>query len=383
VAKIAAGGGALGGRLVDRRGRARRAAFSRYDVFISLVAGDFQAELRRQFPTAVRSALRGDADPMLRLVRHAGEQGGAVTPRELSDALFTATTCEEAKLPWPRTEPFATRGARTRAAVGLLAPSSLTPFDRDTVLRSDVLNLCSRWPAAAAAPVPGPGPLPDVSTLIVEGRDDLRTPIEAARAVAAKLPRATLVTVNDAGHSPLDSAGGACVEGLVPSFFSGARLPRSCNADRPRRPAGPVPDSFAQVGGRGGVPGRAARAVRLTINDLVDDLAFAAPDPADSTAGRGLRAGRYSLRDIDTVTLRGLSFVRGIRVTGRITRVGSEGQRGRLQVSGPRGARGVLTVRGARLSGRLGGRVHAEHLTATVARSRATASAARQPSPFR
>lgn len=364
----------LRGHLVDSRGRARTARLAAHDVFSSLVSGDFEPEMRRAFPTAVRSALRGDADPMLRLARRARElEGGPVKPRELSTALYAATTCEEGKLPWGRTTPFAARGGQARAAVGLLPPASLAPFDRVTVLGSDFLNLCSRWPAAAVAPVPGPGPLPDVPTLLVEGGNDLRTPLESARTVAAQLPRAKLVIVRNAGHSPLSSAIGSCVETVVSRFFRGSRLPSTCESESPERPGPAVPASFAEVPDYPGLrSGRALAAVLFTIDDIADDAGSSLIDAAGPLTGRGLRGGRYTITD-KALTLRGLSYVPGVRVSGAFRAIDTKRPVAHLKVSGLRRARGVLTIRGVRFSGRLGGR----RVRGSLRPGQATAASAR------
>ena len=52
-----------------------------------------------------------------------------------------------------------------------------------------------------------------------------------------------------------------------------------------------------------------------------------------------------------------MSFIPGLRLTGRIARFDSDRRRrGSLRVSGPRGYRGVLRFRGRAVAGRLGGR---------------------------
>jgi hypothetical protein len=97
--------------------------------------------------------------------------------------------------------------------------------------------------------------------------------------------------------------------------------------------------------------------MRLTLRDVVDDLVFGHSSSSGRTiSGSGLRAGRYLIGSHNTLVARGLSFVPGIRVSGRVAHFGGKREHGRLRVSGPRGTRGVVRIRGRLFSGRLGGR---------------------------
>src|SRR5262249_33924190 len=152
--------------------------------------------LRAAFPGAVHSALDGDAAPLLRLRRRAFEvDAEPPPPRALSTAVYAATTCEEAPLPWSRATPPdpAERHAQAAARAATILDSAFAPFDRATALASDTLDLCERWPQAPAAPDFGPGPLPDVPVLMVEGEDDLRTPVENAERTAQLFPHARVL----------------------------------------------------------------------------------------------------------------------------------------------------------------------------------------------
>ena len=336
--------GPLRGRLPDSRGRARAGTLSRYDVFGAFVSGDFEPAMRTPYPGAVKAALAGDPAPLLRLKRRSiAIESGGFEPRELSTALYAATTCEEARLPWPRATPFAQRRARSASAAGALAPALVAPFDTATLLGSDVLDLCSAWPESPRDPSPGPGPLPNVPALLVEGADDLRTPLETARSVAAGLPQARVVSVAGVGHSPGSAGLSRCAERLAARFLVGGRVTAACRDSRTLAPTGVPPRSLNGV--------RPLAAVGLTIEDVVDDVPFAGADGR----GSGLRSGSYTLgRDL---RLRGLSYVPGLKLTGRVARFDSDRRRrGSIRISGPRGYRGTLHFRGRKVSGRLGGR---------------------------
>ena len=184
--------GPIRGRVIDRNGRPRTRRLTRLDLFSILLAGDFDPLLRAAFPGHVRAALQGDPTPLLRLRRRALEVDAVPppNPRPFSTALYAATTCEEASLPWDRSTPPdpAERHRQAAARAAGIAESEFEPFDRATALASDTLDLCERWPNAPLAPDFGSGPLPDVPVLLLAGEDDLRTPVESAQRVGGTLP---------------------------------------------------------------------------------------------------------------------------------------------------------------------------------------------------
>jgi len=346
-------GGPLSGRVVDARGRRLRQRIDRFGLFAVLLSGDFDPFLRAGLPAATRSALRGDLAPILRLRRRSfALEGGAIEPRLLSTALYAATICEEARLPWSRGAPFSDRRRQAVAAAAAMPDSAFAPLDRETALLSDIIDLCSRWPESAVAPTPGPGPLPDVPTLLVEGEDDLRTSIEAARDVAAQLPRARLLVVEGTGHSPLSADFTGCASRVLGRFMEGQNTRARCRGNRRPRPTAPAPTSLAttpRVRGVGGVRGRAVGAVALTLGDVIEDALSANP-------GGGLRAGTYRLGEFGVLRLSGVAYVPGVRLSGRIRNFGEGGQSGKVRVAASRAASGRLRIRGSRFSGRVGGR---------------------------
>jgi pimeloyl-ACP methyl ester carboxylesterase len=380
-------GSPLRGRLVDEAGRVRRSRLTRTDVFGVLLAGDFDPALRAAFPGAVRSALRGDAASMLRLRRRAFRVDGAAPPaRLLSAGLYAATTCEETTLPWPRTAPPdpAERRRQAALALGTLPATSFSPFDRGTVLRTDLLALCAGWPAARASPALGPGPLPDVPVLLLEGEDDLRTPVEGARRVAARFRQSTLVISAATGHSALGSDPSVCARRAFDRFFRGGRVPSRC--PRSRRffvPQPPAPRSLARVAPLSGVRGdrgRTLATVGLTLRDVLEDAVtelIYAPDDPDLARGGGLRHGHYRIAGGGTLLLREVAYVPGVRLTGRIRRFGERRQSGRLRISGPGTPAGLLQVSGKRVTGTLGRRRVRATLRLVPPSPRAAAAAAR------
>jgi len=377
----------LRGQVVDPHGRRRPARLSRGELFLMLIAGDFDPALRAALPGAVRAALDGDTMPLLRLGRRSfSVEGEPPPPRLLSTALFTATTCEEMRFPWARATPPdpAQRQRDAAAAAALIPDAAFFPFDRASLLDNDLLQLCDRWPASPVEPAFGPGPMPDVPVLLLEGEDDLRTPVEGAQRVAAQFPQAKLVVAPATGHSTLGSDASGCTERAFAHFFRDQPVSTACPRRRREFPASPPPPTaLSQVpltAGVGGVRGRALTALALTLRDVGEDtltrFIFDERDP-DLARGGGLRAGRYRLDGDNRLHLANVTFVPGVRVSGFVRRFGAQRQSGRLRLRGA--VDGVLSLRGRRVSGRLRGERVRAVLSARTATSGLQAAAARLP----
>jgi hypothetical protein len=237
----------------------------------------------------------------------------------------------------------------------------VAPFDAAALLDNDLLQLCDRWPATPVAPGFGPGPLPDVPTLILEGEDDLRTPVENGRRVAALFPRSQLVVSPDTGHSALGSDPLGCAERAFARFFADRSVITDCPRRRRRFPATPPPPRILRAvtpaRGSAGVRGRALGALGLTLRDVAQDAftRFGFEGGGQVARGGGLRAGRYRIELENTLHLHGVVFVPGVRVSGAVRRFAQRRQAGRLRLSGPASPAGTVRLRGRRISGRLAG----------------------------
>ena len=126
-------------------------------------------------------------------------------------------------MPWPRGAAVAQRRALALAAAALRPSDAFAPFDRDTILAQS--SMCERWPTASAPPS-ATAPAAPVPTLLLEGADDVRTPIESARRVTAGSPASRLV-VAPGGHD-VSSAGSAACD------WPGASSPAAAPAAAPR-----------------------------------------------------------------------------------------------------------------------------------------------------
>jgi pimeloyl-ACP methyl ester carboxylesterase len=378
----------LRGRVVGPRGRVLRRSMDRGDLLAVLLGGDLNPVLRASFPSAVRAALAGDAAPLLRLRSRAfAVDGTPPPPGVLSSMLYTVTTCEETRFPWARATPpeEALRRAQAEATAAILPDDAFDPFDRATAVDNDLIELCGRWPAAAAAPDFAVGPLPDVPVLLMEGQDDLRTPVENARRVADQFPRSRLLVAPETGHGALGADPTGCANAAFARFMQGKRFRTSCPRGPRLFPATPPPpERLGRVRPIAGVPGARGRvlaAIELTLRDVGDDALTAPivdPEDPDLARGGGLRAGSYRVDVALTLRLRRLAFVPGVRLTGRVESFfRSRRRRGRIRVLGGRGVpSGVVTIRGTRVRGTLGGRRVSARLDPTpqAARVRATAA---------
>ena len=132
---------------------------------------------------------------------------------------------------------------------------------------------------------------------MLSGEDDLRTPLESARRIAARIPGATLVSVSEMGHSVLDGFPRTCGLRAVDDFFSNRPL-RRCPPRRREFPPVPIaPRSLSEVPPQSGIrgrPGRTVSAVALTLVDALDQIfsaALIASADQDVLHVGGLRAG--------------------------------------------------------------------------------------------
>jgi TAP-like protein len=314
-------------------------------LYDALSASDLSPSLRAGLPAAIASLAAGDAAPLLHL--------GALQPtdegEDVNSARLLATSCIEGRLPWAPESPVASRAAAVKA---FLAANSdvFKPFSAETVLSASLVGLCQNWP-----PTPRPEAVPylgpDVPVLVVSGRADLRTPLEDARRTALQYPNAKVLAVPGVGHSVLGTDQSGCaVKGTV-AFLRGrpvAPCSRTSAAARLQGlslPYAPASISELRPTATSGLAGRTFSAVSVTLAGVGYDAAF-----ATSSRRPGLRAGSVTSTR-RTLTLHGVEWIRGVRVTGTISARGA----GTLTVSGPSAAPGTLTFTRTRVSGTLGG----------------------------
>ena len=174
--------GPLRGRIVGPRGHGRSASLTRQELLYALMAGDDGLVSLPMYPAAMASALRGDTAPILRLKRRATARPAFLGPRIASPATHAATICEEARFPWSWNATPAERDEAANRTETAMDPSLAAPFDPATLVRSDLMRLCRRWPTASSAPPPEPGEMPDVPALVIAAPEAALLPSRARAA---------------------------------------------------------------------------------------------------------------------------------------------------------------------------------------------------------
>ncbi len=326
-------------------------------VMGAFYAGDLSPQIRAAFPAAVSAALAGDTALLTRIVSAAGADDSTTSLKDYSAGLYAATTCAESVLPWNGVDAPAQRHASLDQAIRGLPAGSVAPWTVTTVLAGPAIAGCLEWPNAAFATTP-PGALPDVPALVLNGLDDVRTPVEDAEAVARLLPRSTVVRIPNQGHSTFTQE---CARDAFSRFLAGRSVSTNACRGRNTPPATslvPVPPrSLTAVGPRGGSAQakaqRSLRAVRLSIRDA----ALAVSLFEEAPRAPGLRAGTAAVRESGgriVLDMRNYGYVPGLRVTGQLA-LGARWT-GTLRVTGASStARGTLTVTDGIARGRLGG----------------------------
>ncbi|HST56887.1 MAG TPA: alpha/beta fold hydrolase [Solirubrobacteraceae bacterium] len=375
----------LTGSVYDGSGRRYRASFDPVDLFDILQGGDLNPALRALLPAAVRSALRHDPDPLLRLnllseglipnvhgslaaarasaaAHRRTPAGDASSPDGLDGTLNIATLCEEMQFPWQRDASVAQRKTQALTALFALPTSAFYPFDRTTALAGGPTPGCVEWPVASPPPPPAAA-LPVVPTLILSGAQDLRTPTSDARRVAALIPGAQVLVVPFTGHSVIGSDFSGCAQLGVAAFFQGAAV-------QPCKPTAEIftPTSVAPrkldyvpaahtVAGR---PGRTLTAVLASMRDLqrqVIGATLEANQQLPSGSGIGGLRGGYARIVSSGVRLTRFSYIPGVQLSGAlfISRSGKL-QSAAVQVGGASAAHGEVHISlSDRVSGTLGG----------------------------
>lgn len=353
----------LKGYAYDGAGHRHPVSMNELALFATLIAGDLNPALRALLPAAVRSALDGDAAPLLRLNLLAqgyvpslpngplDREAEQTAKEEEDNALFTATSCEDTPFPWQRAATPATRESEALTALRAIPAADFYPFDANTALHAGSVLECEGWPNAAPPPA-ATGPLPDVPTLILSGEQDMRTPTAYAQAVAAEIPDAQLLLVPYTGHSVLGSDLSDCASLAVSAFFAngvvGGQI-RPCTASPNLFAPTPItPTKLADVrapASFGGRPGQTLVAVLDTLLDLNRQVIAATLQaneelPSGSSFG-GLRGG-YAKLTKSAAILKNFSFVPGVALTATFPVHDHHLAAADIKVSGTQAAHGFV-----------------------------------------
>lgn len=346
-----------------------------------LLAGDFNPALRSELPGAVRSALKGDQQPILRLSANSAglENFGSRVPGARlqtadagDDALYLATICEEnATFPWTRGAPVTQRAQEIAAAVNGQPAGAFGIFPAIVGL-SGFGKTCLGWSVASGAPA-APAPLPNIPVLILDGQEDLRTPIEDAQSVAARLPQAQFVPIPHTGHSVLTGDLTACSQTALNTFLTGGVATQCTPSATIFAPGGRAPRSLSAVPKARNLPSKAGRTLNALAASL-NDARLHVIGEAIATGGLpkaigGLRGGSLRVKTQKVWQLRSYEFVPGVRISGTYRSGGTSS----FTFSGSSAARGAIRVS---KSGRATGRLDGRRVNATRQASGASATTA-------
>jgi pimeloyl-ACP methyl ester carboxylesterase len=350
VARMA--NGPLTGPVYDVRGRRQTGRVDSSLLFTLLLIGDFEPALRSVMPSAIRAAAQGDPAPLLRVAKLIEPPPNPQAPdlTEFSTGLWLATVCTELPFPWDPDAPESERRAQAAARAGTLDPAEFNPFASFTPLGWDMIEMCENWPVQRR---PATGDLSQVQapTLLVNGRTDLRTPLENAQRMAARLPNSTVKTVKDVGHSVVGTDVSGCSQQATDDFLAGRTLAecRTTGAKRLRNRALAPTDAnrLEPSTNTSGKRGRTVKAVDLTVHDVIDELELFFDERG------GLRGGSFTIEDT-YIALRALVYVPGVKISGRLDGFSWQGT---LRVSGSKASKGKLRIgRKGLITGELDGR---------------------------
>jgi len=350
--------GTVSGPTFDSRGRRHTTRYETADDLANVLIGaDLNPYVQAALPAAIRAAVKGDPAMLLHLRR--ATAGPPTKLADLSAGLNVATNCQDTLLPYPLSAPLADRPGMLEQGL-TLEDAALYPLTHATVASNSIAHDCLLWPGGDGISPPSQAPLPDVPALILDGRLDLRTPLENGQLLARELPHARIVTVPGTGHDELDSDLTGCTAKALKRFVDGEAVGDPCRGKT--NGVDPYPIAPRALGGfrvAPGTHGARGRVVSAAIVSAIDARVAVLQDLYAGFAhlrGGGLRGGSYELRGADRLVLRGYRYLRSVRVSGSL-RLGAGNVVGRMRVNGPGRLDGTLVLdRHGRAHGRIGGR---------------------------
>ena len=263
------------GTSYDADGRRARVAVTGGTLAALAFGATYGPAFYREMTAALRSGLRGDRAPLLRLVAEATGGGtNAGNPRYYSEGLDAAVACHDYPQLYDMTATPAVRLRQYDAALTRRTrqrPQTYAPFTVREYADSDwqALDWCTRWPTApadnpAGPPRPPGGDYPDVPVLVLSGElDSITTPAEGA-IIVEQFPQATQVVVPDSFHVTALADTDGCASAIVRAFTRHPdRAPGTCEGRTATVDAtGVFPRTVADLGRRG--------TIEATVKDVVD-----------------------------------------------------------------------------------------------------------------
>ena len=280
----------LKGRVYSSRGVGHSASYQDQNELLSiLIASDLNTSLQAQLPASFAAAKRGDYAQLLRLAAASASLVGPT--REYSEALNAITNCLDSALPYELSSATASRAAQITSALDAVSATAYAPFSTSSVRSDSAASDCELFPPQVDLPQVS-GALPNVPALVLGGSLDLRTPVEGARAVAAELPRASMVEMRGAGHDVLDRDLTGCAERALQRFAARRSVGSPCaGLDVTPRSAPIAPRKLREVIGVTGLTGDRGRAVGAALATIEDCQVAAAASAAAPTTSRPVAEG--------------------------------------------------------------------------------------------
>ena len=328
------------GRSFDADGRPARVTVNPRNLTTLAFGATYTPAFYREMTAALRSALRGDRAPLLRLVAEAlGGGTDAGSPFYYSEGLDAAVACHDYPQLYDMTAPpGADREQQYAAALRRRTrtrPGTYGPFTVREYARSDwqALDWCTRWPVAppdnpAGPPTPeGGGYSADVPVLVLSGEMDSITTAAEGDLVAAQFPQSQHVVVRNSFHVTAISDTDACAVHVVRDFVRAAALPLAPGTTRCAERIEPVraPAVFPRTVGEV-APAAADSPVRTRFRRAGHAAALTVADLQDrwwnnySGHGVGLRGGTWTYRGAPVrFRLDGVRLVRDLAVSGTAT----------------------------------------------------------------
>jgi pimeloyl-ACP methyl ester carboxylesterase len=327
--------------------------------------------LYRELDAASRAALASPPDtlPLLRLLAENTWWGTGGAPRDYSEGLYVAVSCNDYPLSYDMTRAPGVRRSQYRGVIADLRlndPRIFGPFRVDEWVGypEHYWDICLGWPSPSRIdpPVPPGAHYPKVPVLILSGDLDSLTSPEGARAAAAAFPNSTFVSVVNSTHVTALGDLRACASRIVLRFVATLSAGDTSCASRyaPNR----LVDAFARHASDLPI-GSPRRRTAVIAADTVADVLARWWDMFGST-GVGLRGGTFAVSGADNLLfdLSGVRWVDDVEVNGTIQWDRTTGSiAATVAVDGPGSVPGKLTMRWsdwaelpqARVDGTLGG----------------------------
>ncbi len=334
----------LKGRVYSSRGVGHAASYQDQNELLSpLIASDLNTSLQAQLPASFAAAKRGDYAQLLRLAAASTSLVGPT--REYSEALNAITNCLDSALPYELSSATASRAAQISSALDAVSAAAYEPFSTSSVRSDSAASDCELFPPQVDRPQVS-GALPNVPALVLGGSLDLRTPVEGARAVAAELPRASMVEMRGAGHDVLDRDLTGCAGRALQRFAARRSVGSPCaGLDVTPRSAPIAPRKLREVIGVTGLTGDRGRAVGAALATIEDAIAASDVRYEAGLSGRGggLRGGAYDIKARSGgLHLSDYRLVSDLAVSGNLADTDINDPSGVLRLSGA--VNGSLTI---------------------------------------